>query len=159
MTEGAPFVRTGILADRLDVAGALADASAPGCGGIGAFVGCVRSSPAAPGHDDASVVRLDYEAHPTLADEALRDIAREAARRWHLERVVALHRSGPCELGEPTVVVACGAPHRGPALDACRWMIDTIKSTVPIWKREVYADGSSWIGSEAPGDDVPARAR
>ncbi|HEX2235400.1 MAG TPA: molybdenum cofactor biosynthesis protein MoaE [Actinomycetota bacterium] len=152
MTGETPFIRTGVTAGRLDVARALADASAPGCGGIGAFVGCVRSSPAAPGRRDAAVVRLEYEAHPTLAAEALDGIARQAARRWNLERVVGLHRTGPCELGEPTVVVACGAAHRGPALEACRWMIDTIKSSVPIWKREVYADGSSWVGSEA-GDD------
>ena len=97
-------------------------------------------------------MRLDYEAHPTLAHERLQSIAREAAERWGLDRVVAVHRTGACEIGEPTVVVACGAAHRAEALDACRWMIDTIKTTVPIWKREVYADGSAWIGAEGATD-------
>jgi molybdopterin synthase catalytic subunit len=136
----------------LDVTAAIAAASGPESGGVGVFIGSVRTDSAAPGNEDKPVVRLDYEAHPTLASERLAAIARDAAARWGLQRVVALHRTGTCELGEPTVVVACGAVHRAEALDACRWMIDTIKTTVPIWKREVYADGSAWLGSEGAAD-------
>jgi molybdopterin synthase catalytic subunit len=102
-------------------------------------------------NESKAVVRLDYEAHPELAATRLEEIGRDAADKWELLRVVAWHRTGACELGEPTVVVACSAPHRGDALEACRHVIDTIKATVPIWKREVYADGSSWVGAEGDG--------
>ena len=141
-------VRAALSPDALDPGALVAATMAPECGGIGVFVGCVRSSAAVAGHRDKAVVRLDYEAHPTLAEARLGALAREAGARWGLERVVAVHRTGSCDLGEPTVVVACGAAHRAPALEACRWLIDAIKSTVPIWKREVYADGSSWVGAE-----------
>ena len=79
-------------------------------------------------------------------------MATEAARRFDIRHITAVHRTGPCGLGEPTVVVATSAPHRGDALDACRFTIDEIKASVPIWKREVYAeeDDSAWVGTEAP---------
>jgi molybdopterin synthase catalytic subunit len=144
----AAEVFTGISADPLDVTAITTAAHAPGCGGIGVFIGTVRTSAAAAEHADVPVVRLDYDAHPTLAPERMRAIAEEASRKWPLKRVAAWHRTGSCDVGEPTVVVACGAEHRGDALDACRWIIDTIKKTVPFWKREVYADGSSWLGAE-----------
>ena len=133
----------------LDVANAIAAASGPEIGGVGVFVGTVRDSSSVESNVDKPVVALDYDSHPTLAEQRLREIALEATTKWDVRRVVAIHRTGHCELGEQTVVVACGAPHRGDALEACRWIIDTIKSTVPIWKREAYADGSSWVGDNA----------
>jgi molybdopterin synthase catalytic subunit len=133
----------------LDLADAIAGASGPGVGGIGIFVGTVRDSSSVESNRDKPVIALDYDSHPSLAEQRLRAIAAEAAGKWDLRRVVAVHRTGHCELGEPTVVVAAGAPHRADALEACRWIIDTIKSTVPIWKREAYADGSSWVGDNA----------
>ncbi len=143
-----PAIRTHITADPLDVAGAIAAVSSPDCGGIGVFVGTVRESAAVASNEDKRVQRLEYEAHPQLAEKQLRQVAEEAAAKWDLRKVVAVHRTGICELGEATVVVACSAPHRTDALEACRYMIDTIKATVPIWKAEVYADGSSWVGAE-----------
>jgi molybdopterin synthase catalytic subunit len=83
-----------------------------------------------------------------MAAKELEDLALEAASRWPLRRVVALHRTGICVLGEPTVVVACSAPHRDEALEACRFLIDSIKGGVAIFKKEIYADGSSWAGME-----------
>jgi molybdopterin synthase catalytic subunit len=143
-----PDVDIGISGEPLDLAAATSSVADPECGGIAVFVGTVRETAAAGGSEGKRVIRLDYEAHPALAPERLEEIARDACSKWDLRRVVAFHRTGACELGEPTVVVACAAPHRADALEACRWMIDTIKATVPIWKREVYADGSSWIGAE-----------
>ena len=133
----------------LDVAEAIAAASTPDAGGIGVFVGTVRREAAVPAHAADPVTRLDYDVHVELAERRLAEIAGEATTKWSLLRVVAIHRSGACALGDPTVVVACAAPHRAEALDACRWVIDEIKSTVPIFKREVYEDGSSWVGAEA----------
>jgi molybdopterin synthase catalytic subunit len=143
-----PELVTGMSAEPLDVTGAIAAASSTGAGAIAVFVGTVRSSAAASGHGDDSVVRLEYDAHVGLANKRLDEIARDATAKWGLLRVIARHRTGSCALGEPTVVVACSAPHRAEALDACRWIIDELKATVPIFKREVYEDGSSWIGAE-----------
>lgn len=133
----------------LDIPNAIAAASGAGIGGVGVFVGTVRDSSSVETNADKPVVALDYDSHPNLAEQRLREIALEATTKWDVLKVVAIHRTGHCELGEPTVVVVCGAPHRGDALEACRWIIDTIKSTVPIWKREAYADGSSWVGDNA----------
>lgn len=141
-------IETAISAEPLDVAGSLATVSGPEIGGVAAFVGAVRESPAVDGQAGRSVVRLEYDTHPTLAAERLRAVVEDAARRWDVLRVVAVHRTGACQLGEPTVVVACGAAHRRDALEACRWIIDEVKSTVPIWKREVYADGAAWVGAD-----------
>jgi molybdopterin synthase catalytic subunit len=132
----------------LDVTAALAEVADPECGGIAVFVGTVRASAAVASNRAKSVIGLEYEAHPTLAPERLEALLEDAARKWELHHVVARHRTGACELGEPTVVVACSAPHRGDALEACRWIIDELKATVPIWKREIYADGSDWVGAE-----------
>jgi molybdopterin synthase catalytic subunit len=123
------------------------------CGAIAGFVGTVRSSAAAPGHEEAEVVSLEYEAHPKLAQQRLAAIGQAATTRWGLENLVAVHRVGVCALGDPTVVIACAAPHRREALEACHWAIDEIKSTVPIWKREVYTDGASWVGPEGERGD------
>lgn len=141
-------IKTAIESNPLDVSDAVARVSSPDCGGIAVFVGVVRESAAVEDNTAKPVVRLEYEAHPDLAEERLAEVSQEAAEKWDLRHVVAIHRIGTCELGEPTVIVACGAPHRGDALDACRFIIDALKLTVPIWKREVYADGSSWVGAE-----------
>lgn len=137
----------GLSSSPLDVAGAVTAATTPGCGGIGVFVGVVRETAAADERAGEAVVALEYEAHEGSAGRRLQTIADEAGNRWGLLGVSAVHRTGRCELGEATVVVACGAPHRAEALEACRWMIDTIKATVPIWKKEIYADGSAWVGA------------
>lgn len=138
-------ISVSISAAPLDIAAAIGAAGTVDTGATGAFVGTVRATPS----EDAEkqVLRLDYEAHPTLAEDALRTVALQAAEKWPLARVVALHRTGSCELGEATVVIACSAQHRAEALDACRWIIDEVKATVPIWKKEIYTDGSSWVGA------------
>jgi molybdopterin synthase catalytic subunit len=142
-------ITAAIKEEPLDPPAAMAAVADPGCGGVGVFVGTVRATAAIRSNSDKPVTRLDYEAHPTLAREKMQSLLEDAAARWDLRHVLAEHRTGQCELGAPTVVVACSAPHRGDALDACRWIIDEIKATVPIWKREVYADGSEWVGAEA----------
>jgi molybdopterin synthase catalytic subunit len=140
-------LHTDIVADPIDVAAAIDAASSTKFGGIAVFIGTVRES--ASVDRGAIVTRLEYDAHPELAQQRLREIAERAAEKWDVGKVVAIHRTGACDLGEPTVVVACGAPHRGDALEACRWVIDTLKAEVPIWKREVYADerGSAWVNT------------
>lgn len=142
-------ITTAISDQPLDIAALIAGASAPSCGAIASFIGTVRHSASVGANEDKPVTRLEYDAHPQLARTAIEEIAEQAAKKWRLERVVAVHRSGVCELGEPTVVISCGAAHRGDALEACRWIIDTVKESVPIWKKEIYADGSAWVGEGA----------
>jgi molybdopterin synthase catalytic subunit len=143
-----PFVRAALSHEELDVAAIMSEATHPSCGAVAAFIGTVRESASVSAHSEQSVVRLEYDAHPTLAEPKINEIVSAAVEKWHLERAVAVHRTGLCDLGDPTVVVACGAAHRAEALDATHWIIDEIKGTVPIWKKEIYTDGSSWVGSE-----------
>jgi molybdopterin synthase catalytic subunit len=138
-------ISVAVSSDPLDVGAIVGAASTPETGGTGVFVGTVRATPTVEG--DKQVVRLEYEAHPTLAESTMRTLALDAASKWGLDRVVAIHRTGACEVGDPTVVIACSAAHRAEALDATRWLIDEIKANVPIWKKEIYTDGSSWVGA------------
>jgi molybdopterin synthase catalytic subunit len=117
----------------------------PSCGGVVTFTGTARDH--STGRDDVS--RLEYEAYTEQVVPRLDAIAAEARKRWpDLGRVVLLHRMGEVPLTEAAVVVAVSAPHRAEAFEAARFGIDTLKATVPIWKREDWSGGSSW-GREA----------
>jgi molybdopterin synthase catalytic subunit len=140
-----PEIHTALSDAPLDIGRAISEVRDPDCGGIGVFLGSVRSSSASG--SDLDVTALEYEAHPELAPKRLAEIAGEAAQRWDVRRVTAAHRTGHCPLGEATVIVACAAPHRADALEACRWIIDQLKERVPIWKKEIFTNGSSWVGS------------
>ena len=126
----------------------IASVEGPENGGIGIFLGTVRASAADGDRPVDDVVALEYEAHEALATEKLRSICEDAGERWDVRRAAAIHRIGHCALGEVTVVVACGAPHREDALEACRWIIDSVKKEVPIFKREIYTDGAAWVEPE-----------
>ncbi len=124
----------------LDVGEAVSRVTGPGMGGIVTFVGAVRD------HARGREIRhLEYEAYPEMAVREMEKIADEAARRWPGAVVSIGHRAGLLEIGEVAVVVAAGAPHRGEAFAACRFAIDTLKETVPIWKKEVATDGEYWV--------------
>jgi molybdopterin synthase catalytic subunit len=113
----------------------------PGCGAVVLFSGTVRDH--AEGRTD--VRRLEYEAYDEMVVPKLAEIAAEARARWPMiGRLVLVHRVGSLELGESSVVAAVSAPHRGEAFAAARFAIDALKVSVPIWKREVWADGSEW---------------
>lgn len=117
----------------------------PRCGGVVVFTGVVRD------HSEGreGVESLTYEAYAEIADDRLARLATLALDRWpDLGRVALLHRVGDVPLGEPTVVVAVSSPHRAEAFDAARWCIDTLKETVPIWKREHWAEGSDWAACD-----------
>jgi molybdopterin synthase catalytic subunit len=111
-------------------------------GAVCTFVGQVRRH--ARGRE---VAYLEYNAYVPMAEKMLRHIAAEAEARWSCE-VAIQHRLGRIELGEPSVAVTVGSPHRAEAFEACRHCIDTLKQTVPIWKREVCSDGAYWIEGE-----------
>jgi molybdopterin synthase catalytic subunit len=124
----------------------------PGCGAAVVFLGTVRD------HSEGrpQVVSLEYEAYADLALQQMGEVAAELRRRWPgTGRTVLAHRTGPLVPTEVSVVVAVSAPHRAEAFDAARFGIDTIKATVPIWKRETWQDGSSW-GLDAHPIEVAA---
>ncbi len=113
-------------------------------GGVVTFVGNVRDR--ARGR---SIEYLEYEAYPEMAEREMQKIADEAALRWPGVRVAIAHRTGHLEIGEAAVVIAAAAPHRAEAFEACRFAIDTLKQTVPIWKKEVATDGEYWVDDHA----------
>jgi molybdopterin synthase catalytic subunit len=114
----------------------------PRSGGIALFTGMVRD------HDKGRPVRrLTYSAHPSAAAE-LHRVAGKIAASYDLRAVAAVHRLGPLSVGEIAVIVAVSSPHRGDAFDACRALIDEVKSAVPIWKHQEFGDGGSeWVNS------------
>ena len=117
-------------------------------GGIDVFIGTTRAETHADGRE---LVALDYEAYPEMALSQMRDLARRARARWPVVRLALLHRVGRVAVGQPSVVVAVACPHRAEAFEACRWLIDTLKAEVPIWKKEVWADGSgTWVAGSVP---------
>ena len=95
---------------------------------------------------DRDVERLEYEIYPEMALAELSRHRPRGVRAPRPARIAIVHRGGRCEIGETTVAIACSAPHRGQALEACRDTIDALKQSVPIWKREIYRDGAAWIG-------------
>jgi molybdopterin synthase catalytic subunit len=110
-------------------------------GAIATFSGTVRSE-----SRGRSVVHLDYEAFAEMAEEVIARLAAELEQRYDLCAIAIHHRTGRVEIGEPSVVIAVSAPHRHDALAACKEAIDTLKETVPLWKKEVYEGGEEWIG-------------
>ncbi len=118
----------------------VAAVSGPGLGGIATFTGTVRDR-----SRGRRVLRLEYEAYGPMAERKLAEIGAEVARA-HGAAVAVLHRVGVLAPGDAAVVIACAAPHRGPAFRACEEMIERLKKEVPIWKREVFEDGSEWAG-------------
>jgi molybdopterin synthase catalytic subunit len=135
----------GLSAAPLPVAEAVSWAVRPDCGGLVLFSGTARDH--AEGRH--GVERLEYEAYDTHVVPRLREVADEARVRWPaLGRIALLHRTGVLEVGDSAVVVVVSAPHRAEAFEAARFCIDTLKRSVPIWKRETWSDGESW-GLEA----------
>lgn len=113
-------------------------------GAIATFAGTVRDN--ARGRH---VQVLEYEAYPEAAEKALAQIGAEIKERWDVEGVAISHRTGRLAVGEVSVAIAVSSAHRGEAFDACRYAIERIKQIVPIWKKEFYGDGETWIGSES----------
>jgi molybdopterin synthase catalytic subunit len=99
------------------------------------------------------VLRLEYEAYEDMALGLMQDIAAQVRERWRVTDVRIVHRLGRLEVGEASVAVAVASPHRREAFEGCRHAIDTLKATVPIWKKEFYADGEVWL--EGPPEPEP----
>jgi molybdopterin synthase catalytic subunit len=114
----------------------------PDCGGIDVFIGTVRNTT-----KGKRVLRLEFEAYERMALSEMEKIAVDASLKWALHKILIHHRTGVLVAGEIPVIIAVSAPHRDAAFEACRYAIDTLKLTVPIWKKEVFEDGAVWVAA------------
>ena len=117
----------------------------PATGGVAIFLGRVRDH--AEGRE---VTKMEYEAYPEMALKKMQEIEDEAKSRWPVKKMVMVHRVGRLQLGEVSVAIAVACPHRNEAFEACRFAIDTLKETVPIWKKEYFVDGEAWVEGVVP---------
>nr|CAD7447985.1 unnamed protein product [Timema bartmani] len=114
--------------------------ASPSCGAISLFVGTTRNN-----FQDKKVVHLEYEAYEPMAEKALKTICRDIREKWQVENIALYHRLGVVPVKEASVVIAVSSPHRAESLLAVQFAIDALKSSVPIWKKEVYAtDTPQW---------------
>jgi molybdopterin converting factor subunit 1 len=125
----------------LSVDEAVREVSSDDAGAIATFIGTTRAR--SRGRD---VIRLEYEAYEGMAEQTMAAIAEELKQRYQLLDIAIHHRVGVVEVGDTSVVIAVSAAHRGDALAACKDAIDTLKGTVPLWKKEIYVGGEEWIG-------------
>ena len=117
---------------------------APECGAVALFIGVVREFTG-----EKRTVYLKYEAYAEMAQKEMEKIANEIVGRWPQARVAIGHRVGELGIGEASVIVAVATPHRRAAFEAAQFGIDTLKESVPIWKKEIWDDGESWVGIQA----------
>jgi molybdopterin synthase catalytic subunit/molybdopterin converting factor small subunit len=148
-------ILAGLREGVVPVGEALEAVQSPDAGGTVLFLGTVRNNAGEWGE----VERLEYSVYPEMAERVLGQIAEEAATKWPLTGVAILHGFGTLKVGDPTIVVACSAPHRGAAFDAARYAIDEVKIRVPVWKKERGPGGDRWIGLETRRGAADGRAR
>jgi len=130
-----------VTEEPLSLEAVVAEVADERAGGIATFTGTVRRQ-----SRGREVTYLEYEAYAEMAEDVMARLAAGLSDRYELCAVAIHHRVGRLEIGEPSVVIAVSAPHRAAALEACREAIDTLKETVPLWKKEVYEGGEEWIG-------------
>ncbi len=136
----------------IDVQAVRAAISRDEAGAVLIFEGVTRNH-----HDGRTVMRLEYEAYAGMAEAQMSAICSEISGRWPGARVAMVHRVGVVGVGEASVVIGVSAPHRDEAYAASRHAIDTLKASVPIWKKEIYADGSVWKANPEFSDEAPSR--
>jgi molybdopterin synthase catalytic subunit/molybdopterin converting factor small subunit len=132
-----------LVRERIDRDALVASLRQPADGAIVIFDGIVRDNTRG-----RKTLYLDYEAYEEMALAEMRKLAGEAQERFAIDRVGVVHRLGRLEIGESSIVIVVTSAHRGAAFDACRWLIDTLKRTVPVWKKEHFADGAVWTDGE-----------
>jgi len=130
-----------LSSEQLSLDVAVREVSRDEAGAVATFTGTVRNR-----SRDRDVLYLEYEAYEGMAEQAMAALAAELRGRYALTAIAVHHRIGRVEIGEASVVIAVSAPHRAEALAACKDAIDTLKQTVPLWKKEIYVGGEEWIG-------------
>lgn len=133
-----------VTRDALDPEAITATVRHPASGGVVTFLGITRNH-----SNGRTVLYLEYEAYEAMAERELAKIASETRERFGVREVSIAHRFGHLDIGEISLVVAVGSDHRREAFAACAYVVDRIKETVPIWKKEVFEDGEVWVGMDA----------
>lgn len=126
----------------LDIQSCIDWIMSPESGGIDVFIGTVRNAT-----KGKTVLRLEFECYEKMALKEMHKIANDALEKWPVQKLLIHHRTGVLAVGEVPVIIAVSAAHRGAAFDACRYVIDTLKQTVPIWKKEIFEDGEVWVAA------------
>jgi molybdopterin synthase catalytic subunit len=134
-----------LIREPIDLAALSSHVRAPEDGAVVTFDGFVRNQ-----SHNRPTLYLDYEAYESMALAKMREIGAQLHEKYRIHRVAMVHRLGRLEIGETSVFIAVSAPHRAAAFDACRFAIDTLKRTVPIWKKEYFEDGAVWADGELP---------
>jgi molybdopterin synthase catalytic subunit len=134
-----------LIREPIDDAALVAHVRGAGDGAVVTFDGCVRNQ-----SHGRRTLYLDYEAYESMALSKIREIAAGLHEKFAIHRVAIAHRLGRLQIGETSVFIAVSAPHRPAAFEACRFAIDTLKRTVPIWKKEYFEDGAVWADGELP---------
>jgi molybdopterin synthase catalytic subunit len=134
-----------LVRETIDMASFVLHVRGPEDGTIVTFDGFVRNQ-----SHNRPTLYLDYEAYESMALAKMREIGVQLHEKYRIHRVAMVHRLGRLEIGETSVFIVVSAPHRAAAFDACRFAIDTLKRTVPIWKKEYFEDGAVWADGELP---------
>ena len=143
-----------LVRERIATETVLGEIKQPEDGAVVVFEGIVRDHTRG-----RRTVYLDYEAYEPMARRKLEELAAEALERFQIRAVAVVHRLGRLQHSEASVLIAVASAHRAAAFEACRWLIDTLKKTVPIWKKEHFADGAVWADGEPFPDDIPTAGR
>jgi MoaE-MoaD fusion protein len=146
--ESADKTMIALTRDLIDAAKLVAEAKKAEDGAVVVFDGIVRNH-----SRGRRTLHLDYEAYEEMALRQMRALAERARGRFAIRQVTIVHRLGRLEIGETSVLIVVASAHRSAAFEACRWLIDTLKTTVPIWKKETFVDGAVW----APGEPFPEK--
>jgi molybdopterin synthase catalytic subunit len=138
------MIRIILQKDPIDVAVHMNEVGTDEDGAVVSFIGRARCR-----SNNREVKYLEYEAYEGMAEKELRKIAQDAMERWHATTITIVHRFGRVEIGESSILISVSSAHRDEAFQSTRYIIDTIKKTVPIWKKEFYSDGSMWISERS----------
>ncbi|MGH2566284.1 MAG: molybdenum cofactor biosynthesis protein MoaE [Ginsengibacter sp.] len=131
-----------ISGEPLNISNCISWGMSPECGGINVFIGTVRNITS-----QKKVIRLEFEAYESMALSEMNKIAGDVLKKWPVQKILIHHRTGVLQPGEVPVIIVVAAAHRNAAFTACRYIIDTLKQTVPIWKKEVFEDGEIWVAA------------
>jgi molybdopterin synthase catalytic subunit len=131
-----------LSAETLNIQSCIDWIMSPESGGIDVFIGTVRNAT-----KGKPVLKLDFEAYEPMAISEMEKIAQQTFEKWPVQKVLIHHRTGSLQVGEVPVIIAVSAAHRDAAFEACRYIIDTLKQTVPIWKKEAFEDGEVWVAA------------
>jgi len=126
----------------LDTQAIIKSVESPDGGAVNVFIGTVRNAT-----KGKAVLKLEFEAYEPMATKELTKIVKRAKSKWPILKVVVHHRTGVMQIGEVPVVIAVATAHRGAGFEACQFIIDTLKETVPIWKKEFFKDGEVWVAA------------